>query len=111
MAQIHAIDGTNLTYIAQALWPQPSPSSLSLNLIQPYERWRDHIWLANVMTVTEWETLRGKRGSIVTITTTDPTAPNSDYITFYGVILKDLTNNSHDGPNILGVKVEFLVKV
>lgn len=110
MAQIHDIDGTTLNYISQALWNQPV-NSQSLNLIAVHSRWRRHIWQSNVMTTTEWATLIGKRGSIVSITTTDPDDPNGDYVTYYEATVRDVSASSHSSLNIMGAKVEFLVKV
>lgn len=110
MAQIHDIDGTTLSYISQAIWNQPV-NSQSLNLIAVHNRWRSHIWNSNVMTTTEWSTLIGKRGSTVSITTTDPDDPNGDYVTYYEAIVRNVTFRTHDSLNITGVKVEFLVKV
>jgi hypothetical protein len=110
MAQIHDIDGTTLNYISQALWNQPV-NSQSLDLIAIHNRWRRHIWQSNVMTTAEWATLIGKRGSIVSITTTDPDDPNGDYVTYYEAIVRDISFTSHDSLNIRGAKVEFLVKV
>jgi hypothetical protein len=55
--------------------------------------------------------IMGKRGSIVSITTTDPDDPNGDYVTYYNVIVRNITFASHDSLNIRGAKLEFLVKV
>lgn len=110
MSQIHSIDSTALNYISQALWNQ-SVNSQSLNLIAVHNKWRIHTWLSNVMTTVEWATLIGKRGNIVSITTTDPDNPNSDYVSYYEAILRRATFGSHDSLNIRGAKFEFLIKV
>lgn len=110
MAQVHDIDGTTVNYISQAHWSQ-AVNSQSLNLIAVHNRWRSHIWLSNVMTTTEWATLIGKRGSIASITTTNPDDPNGDYVTYQDVIVRNITFGSHTSLNILNAKVEFLVKV
>ena len=110
MAQVHDIDGTTINYISQAPWQQPV-NSQSLDLIAVHNRPRIHTWLSNVMTTTEWSTLIGKRGSIVSITTTDPDDPNGDYVTYYNAIIRNITFASHDSLNIRGAKIEFLVKV
>jgi len=110
MAQVHDIDDTPINYISQAPCDQPT-NAQSLNLIAVHNRWRKHFWNSNVMTTTEWATLIGKRGSIVSITTTDPDNPNGDYVTYYGAIVKNISHSSHTSLNIHGVKVEFLVKV
>lgn len=110
MAQIHDIDGTVLNYISQATWNQPV-NSQSLNLIAVHNRYRQHTWLSNVMTTTEWATMIGKRGSIVQITTTDPDDPNGDYVAYYEAILRNVTFGSHDSLNVRGAKFGFLIKV
>jgi hypothetical protein len=110
MAQVHDIDGTTVNYITQAIWQQPV-NSQSLNLISVHNKWRNHTWLSGVMTATEWATFRGKRGSVVSITTTDPDDPNGDYITYYDAIVKDVSQGSHDSLNFTGVRIEFLVNV
>ncbi len=108
MAQIHDIDGTALSYISSAPWAQPVNSE-SLNLIAVHNRWRRHTWNSNVMTTAEWATLIGKRGSVVSITTTDPDDPNGDYVTYFGVYVRNITFSSHDSLNIRGAKIEFLL--
>lgn len=110
MAQVHDIDGIVLNYISQAPWDQ-LVNSQSLDLITVHNRWRRHIWNSNVMTTAEWATLIGKRGSIVSITTTDPDDPNGDYVTYYEAIVRSISFGNHDSLNIRGAKVEFLVKV
>jgi hypothetical protein len=110
MAQIHNIDGTTINYISQAPWSQ-AVNSQSFDLIAVHEKYRKHTWLSNVMTTAEWATLIGKRGSIVSITTTDPNDPNGDYITYYEAIVRNVTFSRHESLNIIGAKVEFLVRV
>ena len=110
MAQMHSIDGTTVNYISQAPWDQLR-NSQSLDLIAVHEKWRSHTWLSNVMTAAEWSTFRGKRGSIVSITTTPPDNPNGNYVTFYNVIIKGVSQGNHDSLNFRGVRIEFLVKV
>lgn len=110
MAQVHDIDSTTVNYISQAIWQQPVKSQ-SFDLIAVLSRWRTHTWLSNVMTTTEWATLIGKRGSIVSITTTDPDDPNGDYVTYYNAVVRNITFASHDSLNIHGARIEFLVKI
>ena len=109
MAQIHNIDGTTVNFISQAVWNQPA-NSQSLDLIAIHNKWRSHTWLSNIMTAAEWATFRGKRGNIATITTTDPDDPNGDYITYFNVIVKNVSPGNHESLNFSGVRVEFLIK-
>jgi hypothetical protein len=112
MAQAHAIDGTTITHISQALWQQPVVDQ-SLDLIAVHSRWRRHTWTANVVPMSIWQTLIGKRGSIVSLTTTDPDDRNGDYVTYYGARVDAVTAppNGHDSLNMRNVRIEFLVKV
>lgn len=63
------------------------------------------------MTAAEWATFRGKRGSIVSITTTDPNDPNGDYVTYYNAVVRSVSQGSHQSLNFEGVKIEFLINV
>lgn len=112
MAQVHAIDGTTITHISQALWEQAQVDT-SLNLIAVHNRWQRHIWTSNIMPMSIWQTLIGKRGSLVNLTTTDPTDRNGDYITYYGARVDSVSapQNGHDSLNMANVRVEFLVRV
>ena len=110
MAQIHSIDGTTINFISQAAWSQAF-NSQSLNRIAVHNRYRRHTWNSNVMTTAEWSVLIGKRGSIVTIATTDPDDPNGDYITYYDAVVKSVTHRQHDSLNFAGVRIDFLVRV
>jgi hypothetical protein len=110
MAQVHDIDGTTVNYVTQALWDQ-SVNSQSLDLIAVYNKHRRHTWLSNVMTAAEWATMRGKRGNVVSITTTDPDDPNGDYVTYFDAIVRDVSPGNHKSLNFEGVKIEFLINV
>ena len=110
MAQQLKIDGTNINYIGQAIWTK-QPHSQSLDIIAVHDRWQDHLWMANIMAMSEWQTLIGKRGSIVSITTPAPSDPNGDYITYYEAIVIDVFAQAHDARNMSNVKVEFKVRV
>lgn len=112
MAQVHAIDGTTITHISQALWDQPSVDT-SLNLIAVHSRHQRHTWTSNVMPMSVWQTLIGKRGALVSVTTTDPADRNGDYITYYGARVDAVTAppNGHDSLNMRNVRVEFLIRV
>lgn len=111
MAQTHSIDGTTINFISTATWAQ-AVNSQSLNRIAVHNRYRRHTWNSNVMTVAEWSTIIGKRGSIVTLVTTDPDDPNNaSYRTYYDAVVKSATHRQHDSLNFGGVRVDFLVRV
>lgn len=112
MAAIHAIDGITITHISQALWAQEAVDQ-SLNIIAVHNRHQRHVWTSNVMPMSVWQTLIGKRGSLVSLTTTDPTARNGDFITYYGVRVDEVSAppTGHNSLNMTNVRVEFMVKV
>lgn len=111
MAQVHSIDGTTINYVSLPLWAEPV-SAQSLDIIAIHNRFRRHTWQADIMPVSEWETLITKRGSLVTLVTTDPDDPNNaTYPTYYGAVVQDVTAREHEARHMRGVKVEFLVRV
>ncbi len=110
MAQVHDIDGTTVNFISQATWNR-AVNSQSLNLIAVHNKHRIHTWLSNVMTAAEWTTFRGKRGNIVSITTTDPDDPNGNYVTYFGAIIRSVSQGNHNSLNFEGVRIEFLINV
>jgi len=110
MAFQHQIDGTNVDFINFANWVQPVIDQ-SLDIIAVHQKMRFHIWQASVVTAAEWTTLLSKRGQIVSLTTTDVDDRNADYITYFGARVQAATFRNHEGRNILGVELRFLVKV
>ena len=104
------IDGTTLNYIGQAVWSQPQVET-SLDLIAVHNRHQVHTWSANVMSASEWATLIGKRGSLVSITTTDADDEDGSFVTYYNVRVDDVSARAHDSLNVVGVQVRFLVLV
>lgn len=109
MAFIPQIDGSDIDYISDINWDQPT-SQQSLDLISVFNRWRICTWSVDIMPMTEWTTLISKRGSIVNFTTTDPGDRNADYVTYYGARLRSVTKRSHASLNAQGVQVQFLVR-
>lgn len=108
MAQVHAINGTTINYINHAAWTQPS-NSRSLSVLNVFNRWQAHRWLSDVVPMSEWEVLAALRGSIASITTTDPADRNADYVTYYGVVVQAVEGR-HEGRNMVNVSLDFLVR-
>lgn len=108
MAGDFKIDGTTLNYIGGATWNIPTVNT-SLNLIAVHNHFRAHEWTANVMAVAEFETLRGKRGSLVSIQTTNADDEDGDFVTYYGVRVDEVSARAHESLNIMGVTVKFSV--
>jgi hypothetical protein len=109
MAFTPQIDGTNVAHISNIDWSNITRQT-SLDLISVFERWRICTWSVDQMTMADWATLIGKRGSIVSLTTTDPDSRNADFVTFYGARVQDVTKRNHLSLNAQGVKIEFLVR-
>lgn len=109
MAQIFALNGQILSYIIEATWDE-SPMASPLAGGTVFNRWRAHRWQTNVMPAAEFETIRGRLGQVVDLTTTDYANPNGDYVTYYGATLEGLTGE-HTGPVVVGVQVDFTVRV
>jgi hypothetical protein len=108
MAFTPQIDGSDIDYISNIDWIE-STDQQSLNLISVFNRWRTCRWSVDTMPMTEWSTLISKRGSIVSLTTTDPDDRNADFVTYYGVRVKSVTMRNHTSLNAEGVRAEFLV--
>lgn len=109
MAFTPQIDGSDIDYISNIDWSEPTTQQ-SLDLISVFNRWRICTWSVDIMPMSEWSTLIGKRGSIVSLTTTDPDDRNADFVTYYGARLRNVTKRNHASLNAQGVKVEFLVR-
>ncbi len=109
MAFTPQIDGSDIDYISNIDWDQPTRQT-SLDLISVFNRWRVCTWTVSDMPMAEWSTLISKRGSIVSLTTTDPDARNADFVTYYGARVQAATKRNHLSLNAQGVKVEFLVR-
>ena len=106
----HKIDGTSINFINSADWTQPITGQ-SLDLIAIHQKMRLHTWSSGVMTAAEYTTLLAKRGSLVSLTTTDVDDRNADYITYYGARLLRVTFQQHEGLNMRGVQLDLLVRV
>lgn len=109
MAFTPQIDGTDVDYISNIDWSEIT-NQTSLDLISVFERWRICTWAVDQAPMSDWATLIGKRGSIVSLTTTDPDDRNADFVTFYGARVQDVTKRNHLSLNAQGVKVAFLVR-
>jgi hypothetical protein len=109
MAFTPQIDGSDIDYITNIDWDQPTTQQ-SLDLISVFNRFRICTWSTDIMPMAEWQTLISKRGSIVNLTTTNPDDRNADFVTYYGARVKSVTKRNHASLNAEGVQVEFLVR-
>jgi len=109
MAQIFQINETTISTGLEASWDeQPVAAPLAGGTV--FNRWRRHRWQTNVMSAVEFDALRGRLGQRVSLTTTDYSDLNGDYVTYYGATV-DAVRGEHSGPNFVGVSVEFEVRV
>ena len=109
MAQIHSINSNTINFIGQPDW-QDKPTAAYLTGQNAVSRWRRHVWESNVMTAAEWNTIEALEGTLVTLVTTDYADRNAAYKTYYGARFTDLAGK-HEGPNMVNVRFEFLVKL
>lgn len=110
MAQQHILNGSNVSYVSQAIW-RDAPTMGALSGHPTIQRWRTHLWRADSMTITEFDILQGLEGAHVVLDTTAYDDPNADdYLTFYDAILQRVQGTQQ--ANIAhNVTLEFLVKV
>jgi len=109
MAQQFQINGQDLDYVTEATWDE-TPITAPLAGGTVFNRWRLHRWATNVMPASEFETIRGRLGETVSLTTTDYDDLNGDYVTYYGATL-DTLRGEHSGPVVVAVSAEFRVRV
>lgn len=110
MAQQFQINGEDLDYITEGNWDEAVIGSPLVGGTV-FNRWRLHQWAApKGMPVSEFETIRGRLGKTVSLTTTDYDSPNGDYVTYYGATL-DRLSGEHSGPVVVAVSAEFRVRI
>jgi len=112
MAQEFVINGTTVSRITKGDWVDEPGDSQALDGVTPLARWRRLIWRApEVLSASEWNTLRALEGSRVSVTAPPYNDRNAaDYQTYYGANFERL-DGSHDGPVFTGVTAEFLVRI
>jgi hypothetical protein len=110
MAQQHQVNGTNVSYIGEAIWRDRVIGS-TLNGQPVVHRWRQHVWRSNGMTVAQFDTLYALAGQSVSLDTTDYLSPNAaDYKSYYGAILQDVQGLQR-GNVMENVMLQFLVRL
>ena len=109
MAQDFIINGVTLDYIMTGDWIDTAVDSV-LDGQTVHNRYRPHIWLSNVQTVANFNTLYALEGQQVTITTTNQNDKNVDFIQYFGVLFKSI-NAQHAAKNLEQVRCEFLVRL
>jgi hypothetical protein len=111
MAQQFSINGTAIARITRPDWIDEAGDDQNHAGAMPLARWRRLVAKAEVLSATEFNTLRGLEGQRVSITVPpygDRNAAN--YVTYYGAEFERL-DGRHEGPVMTGVTAEFLVRV
>lgn len=109
MAQLFAINGTQITRVNRPDWID-EPANKGLDPSTPRLRWARCICRADVLTAAEFDTLFAQVGAIVSIDVTDYADRNGDYKRYFGALCQRVSGN-HEGPAFVAVEAEFLVKV
>jgi len=111
MAQVFKINSTSLTRITKGDWLDEPGDSQALDGVTPLARWRRHRWQADVLSASEWNTLRSLEVANVSITTPNYSDRNAaDYVSYYQVDFEQLSGD-HQGPVMVNVVAEFLVRL
>jgi hypothetical protein len=108
MAQQHYLNGAAINYINKPDWIDEGSPVLNGETV--FNRWRRHTWRAEVMPVSEFNTVYALEGQTVSLTTTDYSDRNGDYVTYYGARVTNVTGRQ-SGPLMTDVTIEFLVRV
>lgn len=109
MAQQFQFNGSNITHGIEANWDE-IPLDMPLAGGTVFNRFRRHSWQAGVLTAAEFVAMRAQLGKAVSLTTTDYSDRNSDFVTYYGATL-DRLSGEHSGPVYVGVSAEFTARV
>ena len=111
MPQVFRINSTEISRITHGDWLDEPGDAQALDGVTPLARWRRHTWRAEVLSAAEWNTLAALEGQKVSITTPDYGDRNAaDYVSYYGADFERLEGR-HEGPVMMGVSADFLVRV
>jgi len=104
------INNTTLLYVGRPNWDDQTVGGYLTGEVI-HNRWRRHIWEANVMPIAEFNSLYAFEGQQVSILTTNYTDRNDTTLKrYYAAELKKVTG-AHDGPRFTGVRAEFIVRI
>jgi hypothetical protein len=111
MAQQFAINGSTVARITRPDWIDEPGDSQAHAGAMPLSRWRRVVAKADVLSAAEFNTLRGLEGQRVSVAVPPYADRNAaDYQTYYGTEFERLTGR-HEGPVVMGVTAEFLVRL
>lgn len=111
MAQQFAINGTVIDRVTRPDWIDEAGDAQNHAGATPLARWRRVTARAEVLSMTEWNTLRAVEGQRVSIAVPPYDDRNaSDYRTYYGAEFVSLEGRQ-EGPAVTGVAAEFLVRL
>jgi hypothetical protein len=109
MAQIFRLNSTALTRVTRGDWAD-DPAGSGLDGSMPRQRWVRHTWGADVLSAAEYDLIFAQEGQRVTITTPDYADRNGDYVDYFGALCQRVSGQ-HEGPVVVGVTAEFLVRL
>ena len=102
------VNDTEFNTIEVANWEfEQHSQKLSLSYI--YNDQKIHTWLARVMSVTDWEVLRGLRGRQIGLTTTNHEDRNNATHRLYPNAMIETLNGEHVAEHVENVEVRFTV--
>ena len=111
MPQVFRINNIEVSRIVKGDWLDEPGDAQALDGVTPLARWRRHTWTTEVLSAAEWNTLAALEGQKVSIMTPDYGDRNAaDYVTYYGADFEAL-DGRHEGPVVMGVSADFLVRI
>jgi hypothetical protein len=110
MARIFKINGITINRITKGDW-RDEPANLGLDGMLPRLRWVRHIWSAEVVAASDYNSLYALEGQQMSLTTVNYSDRNSaNYQTYYTAICERV-EGQHQGNLFNGVTAEFLVRL
>lgn len=105
------INSTTISRLTRPDWQDTPGDSQALAGTTSTARWRRLLAAADALSAAEWNALRAVEGQRVTITAPPYADRNAAaWQTYYGAILERL-DGRHEGPIVVGVSAEFMVRI
>lgn len=110
MAQIFKLNATTFARITRADW-QDDSAGAGLDGATARQRVVTHTWQASEgMTAAEFDSLYALEGRRVLLTTTAYSDRNGDFVSYYGAVCRRVEGR-HEGPVVVDVQAEFMVRL
>lgn len=104
------LNTTSISRLTRLDWQDSGGDSQALSGYTATARWRRLVGQADALSATEWNALRALEGQQCAITAPPYTDRNAVWQTYYGAILERL-DGRHEGPIVVGVTAEFMVRI